>query len=116
MSTTIVSLASIPAILALVNLGKALGVKGKWAALLAVLLGVGLAIAQYALGGFGWYQAAVQGIILGLSAAGLYDMKATTGGQGETENVAPDFIPTISDNLAELEMATLERVPKHLAE
>lgn len=113
MSTTIVSLASIPAVLALVNLGKSLGVKGKWAALLAVLLGVGLAIAQYALGGFGWYQAAVQGIILGLSAAGLYDMKTTAG---EPESVAPDFIPTISDNLAELEMASLERVPKHLAE
>lgn len=112
MSTTIVSLASIPAILALVNLGKALGVKGKWAALLAVILGVGLAIAQYALGGFGWYQAGVQGIILGLSAAGLYDMKTTAR---EPENVAPDFIPTISDNL-ELEMASLEREPKHLAE
>lgn len=115
MSTTIVSLASIPAVLALVNLGKSLGVKGKWAALLAVLLGVGLAIAQYALGGFGWYQAAVQGIILGLSAAGLYDMK-TANGQVKSENIAPDFIPTISDNLAELEMASLEREPKHLAE
>lgn len=111
MSTTIVSLASIPAVLALVNLGKALGVKGKWAALLAVLLGVGLAVAQYGLGGFGWYQAAVQGIILGLSAAGLYDMKTSVG---EPENT--DFIPTISDNLAELEMASLEREPKHLAE
>lgn len=113
MSTTIVSLASIPAILALVNLGKTLGVKGKWAALLAVFLGVGLAIAQYGLGGYGWYQAAVQGIILGLSAAGLYDMK-TAGGRGEVGNT--DFIPTISDNLAEIEMATLERTPKHLAE
>lgn len=114
MSTTIVSLASIPAVLALVNLGKSLGVKGKWAALLAVLLGVGLAIAQYGLGGFGWYQAAVQGIILGLSAAGLYDMKTAAGGRGEVENT--DFIPTISDNLAEIEMASLERIPKHLAE
>ena len=111
MSTTIVSLASIPAVLALVNLGKSLGVKGKWAALLAVFLGVGLAIAQYALGGFGWYQAAVQGIILGLSAAGLYDMKTSAGEPEKT-----DFIPTISDNLAELEMASLERTPKHLAE
>lgn len=113
MSTTIVSLASIPAVLALVNLGKSLGVKGKWAALLAVFLGVGLAIAQYGLGGFGWYQAGVQGIILGLSAAGLYDIK-NVGGQGEVENT--DFIPTISDNLAEIETTTLERVPKHLAE
>lgn len=55
----------------------------------------------------------MQGIILGLSAAGLYDIK-NAGVRGEVENT--DFIPTISDNLAEVEMASLERVPKHLAE
>ena len=37
---TVMTLASIPAILALVQLAKSLGVKGKWNTLLAVVLGI----------------------------------------------------------------------------
>lgn len=74
MTTEIVTIASIPAILALTNLAKSLGLSGKASALLAVVLGIALAVAQYELAAYGWYQAAVQGMILGLSAAGLYDV------------------------------------------
>lgn len=74
MTPEIVTIASIPAILALTNLAKSLGLSGKVSALLAVVLGVALAVGQYELAGFGWYQAAAQGLILGLSAAGLYDV------------------------------------------
>lgn len=74
MTTEIVTIASIPAILALTNLAKSLGLSGKTSALLAVVLGIALAVAQYELAGYGWYQAAAQGMILGLSAAGLYDV------------------------------------------
>ena len=70
---TALTLASVPAILALVQLGKSLGLSGKWSALAAVALGVLLNVAQYALGDLGWYQAAASGLVLGLSAAGLYD-------------------------------------------
>jgi hypothetical protein len=72
-------LATIPAILALVNLGKRFGLTAKWATLAAVLLGVGLNLADYALAGTGWYEYAAQGLILGLSAAGLYDVASTVG-------------------------------------
>lgn len=74
MTPEIVTIASIPAILALTNLAKSLGLSGKASALLAVVLGVALAVGQYELAGYGWYQAAAQGMILGLSAAGLYDV------------------------------------------
>lgn len=47
---------------------------GKWSALVAVLLGVGLAIADYALAGTGWWNAGSGGLLLGLAAAGLYDL------------------------------------------
>ena len=66
MTPEIITLASIPAILALTNLAKALGLSGKVSALLAVVLGIALAVGQYELAGFGWYQAAAQGLILGL--------------------------------------------------
>ena len=74
MTPEIITIASIPAILALTNLAKSLGLSGKLSALLAVILGIALAVAQYELAGFGWYQEAAQGLILGLSAAGLYDV------------------------------------------
>lgn len=70
---TALTLASVPAILALVQLAKSLGLSGKWSALVAVILGVLLNVATYALGDYGLYQAAASGLILGLSAAGLYD-------------------------------------------
>lgn len=76
MSTNVLTLVSVPAILALVNLAKGLGLSGKWAALVAVVLGAGLAVAQGQLGALPWFQDLIQGVLLGLSAAGLYDLAA----------------------------------------
>ena len=75
---TIVTIASIPAILALVQLAKAFGVAGKWSTLLAVVLGVVLqagdaAFVSGASTPAEWWAAIGTGLILGLSAAGLYD-------------------------------------------
>ena len=71
MSANVLTLVSVPAILALVNLAKGLGLSGKWAALVAVVLGAGLAVAQGQLGALPWFQDLIQGVLLGLSAAGL---------------------------------------------
>lgn len=71
---TVTLIATVPAILALVNLAKRFGVKGQWATLLAVVLGVVLNVADYAWHDAGWYGAATTGLILGLGAAGLYDV------------------------------------------
>ena len=73
-------------VLALVNLAKSLGVTGRWSALLAVLLGIGLAVSDYAFLGdgtitaAGLYTACATGVILGLTSAGLYDVAHTLGG------------------------------------
>ena len=70
----VVVAATVPAILALVNFAKGLGLSSKLAMLLAVILGGGLSYADYAFGTTGVYNAIVQGILLGLGAAGLYDI------------------------------------------
>ncbi|MDD7687532.1 MAG: hypothetical protein PT944_06435 [Actinomycetaceae bacterium] len=83
----VITLATIPAVLALVNLAKKFGVRGKWATLAAVLIGISVqfldAAATYAWQSYGldWHYLArilSQGLILGLSAAGLYDLAPTT--------------------------------------
>ena len=72
------TLATVPAVLALVNLLKdTFNINGKYSAIIAVIIGVGLNIANYALGDAGWYQAACQGLILGLGGSGLYDITNT---------------------------------------
>ena len=74
----ITTLATVPAVIALVNLIKnTFNINGRYSALLAVIIGVGLNIASYALGDMGWYQAAAQGLILGIGASGLYDITNT---------------------------------------
>lgn len=73
MTETAVTLLTAPAILALVNLVKSLGLSGKWSALVAVVLGVAIACLQvYAPAEV--VQTISQGLICGLGAAGLYDV------------------------------------------
>lgn len=74
----ITTIASVPAILALVNLAKDLGLPSKLSPLVAVVVGVGLLIANTYLADSAGYQAAIQGLILGLGAAGLYDITRPT--------------------------------------
>lgn len=77
METTV--LLSVPAIVALTTLAKRLGVRGQWSMLVAVVLGGCLAAAQHYLGGDPGFQAIAQGVLLGLSAAGLFDAAKTAG-------------------------------------
>ena len=77
METTV--LLSVPAIIALTTLAKKLGVRGQWSMLVAVVLGGCLAAAQHYLGANPAYQQISHGILLGLSAAGLFDAAKTAG-------------------------------------
>lgn len=73
MTETALTLLSAPAILALVNLAKGVGLPGRWAALAAVVLGVGVAcLERYA--PVDVVQTVTGGLIVGLGAAGLYDV------------------------------------------
>lgn len=74
----VATVATVPAIVALVNAAKRLGIPDRLALVLAVVLGVGLSLAQWAWSGEGWYSAASSGLLLGLGAAGLYDLSPTT--------------------------------------
>lgn len=71
-------IATIPAIVALVNFAKSLGVTGRGALVLAVILGIGLNLATWAFADYSWFTAASSGLLLGLAAAGLYDLTPTT--------------------------------------
>lgn len=64
---------SVPAVLAIVTLGKSFGLAGKWALLAAVVVAVLLNVADYLWSASGLYAAIVSGVLLGLAAAGLYD-------------------------------------------
>lgn len=71
--TTITTLATIPAILALVTLAKDLGLPAKAAPLVATVLGATLSLTDTLLAGYEVYGALTSGLLLGLAAAGLYD-------------------------------------------
>ena len=75
MTETAITLLTAPAILALVNLTKSLGLSGKWSALVAVALGVLIACVE-AYAPAEAVQTISQGLICGLGAAGLYDVGA----------------------------------------
>ena len=90
---TIVLLASVPAIVAVVNLAKRLGFSGELSLVLAVVLGVAFSLAEYLFGATGWYAAASSGLILGLGAAGLYDVTAPHAStDGASEVVTETYV------------------------
>jgi uncharacterized membrane protein len=74
---TLNTILSVPAVVAIVTLAKSFGVTGKWALLAAVVVAVALNVATYLWSTSGLYAAIVAGILLGLSAAGLYDVAKT---------------------------------------
>lgn len=86
---TITTLATIPAIIALVTLAKDLGLRTSFAAILAILLGVALALFDLFAFGTGGIETQTilqtigTGIILGLSAAGLYDGAKAIGSKAK---------------------------------
>lgn len=84
MNDIIITLATVPAIIALVTLAKDLGIPSRLAPLLAVFLGVALTLFDALASGLvldmpGLLTAIGTGIILGLSASGLYDGASIIG-------------------------------------
>ena len=71
----VVTLATVPAILALVTVAKDLGLPSKLATVAAIVFGITLAVADYLFASEGLYQAVSEGLILALGAAGLYDLR-----------------------------------------
>lgn len=68
--------ASLPGVVALVNLLKQFGVTGKWSLVAAIIIGVGLNVANGYLGDVAVYQDAMSGLLIGLGAAGVYDLSS----------------------------------------
>lgn len=67
-------LLTVPAIVALTNLAKRTGLPSKLAPLVSVLVGVAVAYGDAYSTGAGYLDAVARGIILGLTASGLYDL------------------------------------------
>lgn len=79
-------LLTVPAIVALTNLAKRTGLPAKLAPLVSVLVGVAVACGDAYSTGAGYLDAVARGVILGLTASGLYDLMPGTP-RGSTVNV-----------------------------
>nr|DAK59543.1 MAG TPA: holin [Caudoviricetes sp.] len=79
-------LLTVPAIVALTNLAKRAGLPAKLAPLVSVLVGVAVACGDAYSTGAGYLDAVARGIILGLTASGLYDLMPGEP-KGSTVNV-----------------------------
>ena len=79
-------LLTVPAIVALTNLAKRTGLPARWAPLVSVLAGVAVACGDAYSTGSGYLDAVARGIILGLTASGLYDLMPGEP-KGSTVNV-----------------------------
>ena len=67
-------LLTVPAIVALTNLAKRTGLPARWAPLVSVLAGAAVACGDAYSTGSGYLDAVARGIVLGLTASGLYDL------------------------------------------
>jgi len=85
MDMTLTTIVSIPAILAVVNLVKGLGVPAKVAPLVAVTIGITFAVAQGYFGDTLLYRNVSEGLLLGLAASGFYDMAKRKGSTQDDE-------------------------------
>ena len=65
-------IAAVPIIIGLVQLLKSIGFPAKYAGVLAVGLGLAASLGYTYFQAEPWYEAAVMGLAVGLSAAGLY--------------------------------------------
>lgn len=79
-------LLTVPAIVALTNLAKRTGLPSKLAPLVSVLVGVAVACGDAYSTGAGYLDAVARGVILGLTASGLYDLMPGEP-KGSTVNV-----------------------------
>jgi hypothetical protein len=89
MNPTLTMILSVPVTLAIVNLMKRppVNLEGGWSALVAVLVATALAAATFLLADSGLYLHIMQGLIVGLSAAGVYDT-ATASAQYDNGKLA----------------------------
>lgn len=90
--------ATIPAILALVNLAKRFGLKSPLTLALAVVLGALLSVLDVMLGTNVVYQAAMSGLLLGLAAAGLYDVAQIIRQPGSSSSTANEVSSSAEDD------------------
>jgi len=86
---TVITIATVPAILALVNVAKSFGLPVRWAALLAIVLGVSIVMGEGFMPDDLWAFMS-KGLILGLSAAGVYDAAKIVGGNTVVAPVCAD--------------------------
>ena len=70
----LVTILSVPAIVAIVEVIKAFGVNGKYSLVVALAVAVALNVLNFQYGASGLYLAIIQGVLVGLSAAGVYDV------------------------------------------
>ncbi len=82
---TLNTVLSVPAIVAIVQLLKEFGVVGRYALVAAVTVAVGLNVAAYYLASSGLFDVVMAGLLLGLSAAGLYDVAKTASTHNDME-------------------------------
>ena len=81
----ITGLASVAVTIALVNVAKLFGVEGKWSTLAAIVIGVAVSAVEFAftnvITSAGMYGAVATGLLIGLTAAGVYDVSLNVGGK-----------------------------------
>lgn len=77
----VVTLATAPAILAIVTIAKDLGLPSKLATVFGAVVGITLSVADYYFATTGVYQAASSGLILALAASGIYDISKGVAGK-----------------------------------
>ena len=77
-----IEIATVPAVLALVNLLKKAGLPAAAAPVVSLVVGV-LAVFAGQHADVAWVKALSEGLILGLAAAGVYDMTKPTPKHGE---------------------------------
>lgn len=78
MTDAITAILSVPAILALITIAKDLGLPSKLAPVAAIVVGVVLAVLNHLLAGTPVWGAIASGLLLGLSASGVYDTAKLT--------------------------------------
>ena len=89
---TITAIATVPAVIALATIAKDMGFPVKLVPLLSIAFGVALqALQAMTLGGVdNWYEILAMGLILGLSASGLYDGAKAVGAKVNTPKSPKD--------------------------
>lgn len=85
------TLLSVPAVLAIVELMKRFGLSGPWSMLAAVVVAIAINLGDYYLGTAGAWQAATKGLLLGLAAAGLYDVARTAAPRAAEPELPPEI-------------------------